>query len=65
MSAHLTIILTVAFAMIVNAHIVVARSASMLPAEMMKNMEAERLQNKMVNDFLLQILVISFWFVLL
>lgn len=51
MSAHLTIVLTIAFAMIVNARIVVARSASMLPSEMLKNMEAERLQNKMVNPF--------------
>lgn len=48
MSAHLTIALTIAFAMIVNARIVVARSASMLPAEMMKNMEYEQFPNKMV-----------------
>lgn len=48
MSAHLTIALTIAFAMIVNARIVVARSASMLPSEMLKNMESERLPNKMV-----------------
>lgn len=49
--------------MIVNAHIVVARS--MLPAEMMKNMEAERLQNKMVNvfrKFLLKFSVFCFCF---
>jgi len=50
MSAHLTIALTIAFAMIVNARIVVARSASMLPSEMLKNMESERLPNKMTYD---------------
>lgn len=46
MSAHLTIVLTVAFVIIANARIVVGRSASMLPAEMMKNMEQEHLSNK-------------------
>lgn len=51
MSAHLAIALTVAFAMIVNARVVIARSASMLPYEMMKNMEAER-PNKMVNPMI-------------
>lgn len=35
--------------MIVNARIVVART--MLPAEMLKNMESERLANKMVSFF--------------
>lgn len=48
MSAHLTIALTIALAMIVNARIVIARSASMLPAEMMKNLEAEQMPDKMV-----------------
>lgn len=38
MSAHLTIALTIAFAVLFNAHIVVARSAHFSPAEMLKHM---------------------------
>lgn len=47
MSAHLTIVLTIALAMILNAQIVVARSAY-YPLEAIKDMEAERLANRMV-----------------
>lgn len=47
MSAHLTIVLTIAFATILNARIVVGRSAY-YPLEAIKDMEAERLANRMV-----------------
>lgn len=66
MSAHLTIALIIAFAMIVNARIVVARSASMLPSEMLKNMESERLPNKMVclkkNTLILNLKLLTLFF---
>lgn len=38
MPAHLTIALTIAFAVLVNAHIIVARSAQFSPAKMLKHM---------------------------
>lgn len=45
MSARLTILLTVALAMILNVHIVVARS---LPSEMLRDFEGEQLAKKLV-----------------
>lgn len=51
MSAYRTIALTIAFAVIVNAHIVVAHPASMFSSEMLKNMESDPPIDKMVISF--------------
>lgn len=50
MSAHITIALTIAIVVLVNAHIAVARSAPMLPSEYLMDKEADQLSNRMVID---------------
>lgn len=48
MSTNLIIALTIAVAVIANSRIVVARSAPMLPAEMLKDLESDAVSNRMV-----------------
>lgn len=50
MSAHFTIFLTLAFAMYMNSRIVVARSVALNPSEILKDMEEERLFNRLGYD---------------
>lgn len=49
MSTNLIIALTIAVAVIANTRIVVARSAPMLPSEMLKDLESDAVSNRMVN----------------
>lgn len=48
MSACFTIFLTIAFAMFMNSRIIVARSVALNPNEILKDMEEERLFNRLV-----------------
>lgn len=48
MSAHLTLVLSIVFAVAVNARLAAARSASLLPSEILKHMDGERMFNKVV-----------------
>lgn len=59
MSTNLIIALTIAVAVITNARIVVARSAPMLPSDMLKDLESDAASNRMVI-----LNVVSFSFIL-
>lgn len=66
MSTNLIIALTIAFAVIANTRIVVGRSVSMLPTEMLKDLDSEpAVSNRMVNYYSDHLLHFPFIFIVM